>query len=104
MKGHPWNELPDCCGGPALTEEGAAAGQGPCVRLRTFGETDRPAPGLGLSSGALLWDGPHRGPSTASGTAEPGAPGLLICVSDKLNHPYWRWVLYMWFKTPRRCI
>lgn len=38
-------------------------------------------------------------PSTSSGTAEHGALGLLICVSDKLIYPYWALVLHTWLKT-----
>lgn len=103
MQGHPWNEHPDCCGGPALTEEKATARQCPWVSLWTFREAYCPNPGLGFSS------------SSCSGTVYTGIvslstssctwnSGLLICVLDKLINPYWTLVLHTWLETARHFI
>lgn len=94
MQGCPWNEFPGSCGGPALTEEGAADIRVRCVSLWTFRVSDCPAPGLCsavVPSGVLS--------PTSTGTAEHGSLGLLIRVSDKLIYPHWTLVLHRWLKT-----
>lgn len=77
MQGHPWNELPTCCGGPTLTEEGAAPllDRDPVLVSEPSGRLPAQLQGWVLAQvlclGTVLTG--VVSPSTSSGTAEHGA-------------------------------